>query len=205
MKKQIKINLGCGILLSGGFINVDKAFTLDDIKAKAGPFREAKIEEGATFVQADMCDLPFKDNYADYIETIDAIEHIPFRLVPLAFKEMYRVLKPKAKLALATVDFNELARLWMTEVANKPFNFEKYFDIMEVIYGNQIGGDAECHKTAFNTDYMQIQLVAAGFKKKNIKMIIYPTNCSNHPPFLSQKWPEGAVMRTTMIYVEATK
>ena len=68
MKKQIKLNLGCGIRLVKGFINVDKAFTLEDIKAQAGPFRQAVCEKGAKFVQADMCNLPFEDNFADYIE-----------------------------------------------------------------------------------------------------------------------------------------
>lgn len=209
MKKQIKLNLGCGVYFVKDFINVDKAFERkqleEGIKTKDGLFMNAKIDKGAEFVRADMTSLPFKDNYADYIETIDAIEHVEFRKVAEAFSEMYRVLKPKGKLVLATTDFNELARLWHETISGQPFDFQRYINLMEVIYGNQIGGDAESHKTAFNVDFLTILLGYAGFKKEGVKITIYPTGTTSHPPIQTQKWPKNAMMRTSMILVEAIK
>jgi len=203
--KKIKLNLGCGTCLVKGFINVDKAFSFKEVKSKKGLFGRAHVEKGAEFVQADMLNLPFKDNYADYIETVDAIEHIPFRQVPLAFNEIYRVLKKGGKLVLMTTDFNELARLWSTEITNQPFDWVKYHDLMEVIYGNQIGGDAEVHKTAFNIDYLALHLQSAGFEKEKILYTIFPTSSNHRPNLQTQTWPDPACVRTTMIYVEAIK
>ena len=209
MKKEIKLNLGCGVHLVKDFINVDIAFDLKDleegIRTKQGLYANAVIDEGAKFVRASMVQLPFPDNYADYIESLDSIEHVGFRDISVAIQEMYRVLKPKGKLVLMTVDFNELARLWMNDIVDKPYDANKYINLMQVIYGNQIGGSEECHKTLFNVDFLTHLLVYADFKKENIKIKIYPTGNTELPPFKTQKWDEGHFMRTSMIYLEAIK
>ncbi len=211
MKKSIQLNLGSGIHLIKNFINIDIAFDLKDleegIRTKSGTYANAIIDKGAKFVRASISSLPFKDNYADYIEALDSIEHVSFRQIGTAFNEIYRVLKPGGKLAMITTDFNELARLWVRDVADKPFNFKVYLNLMEVIYGHQIGGDGETHRTPFTVDFMKELLLVSGFQKKNIKIFVYPTGTKATPIFKTQTrpWSEDAVMRTTMIHVEAIK
>ena len=86
--KKIKLNLGCGVHLFGEpFINVDKYFTLEDLKTQKGFYANVIMEKGAKFVQADLLKLPFKNNYADYIICLDVIEHMRIRDVVPAIKK----------------------------------------------------------------------------------------------------------------------
>lgn len=208
-KNEIKLNLGSGIHLIEGFINVDISFDLKDleegIRRNSGTYANAVIDKGAKFVRGSIAELPFKDNYADYIEAIDSIEHVSFRQIGTAFNELYRVLKPRGTLVMMTTDFNELAALWTKDIAGKPFDFSKYLNLMEVIYGHQIGGEGETHKTPFNLDFMTQLLLVSGFQKKNIEIFMYPTGTTASPVFQTQPWPKGHVARTTMIHVIAKK
>ena len=182
-KKEIWLNLGCGVSLADNFINVDNFMSLKDLKegarTKKGMFCNARIPKGAKFVKGDMCALPFEDNYADYIECNDAIEHMPQTSVHTALTEMYRVLKPGGKLGLSTTNFDELARLWTQDVTGNPLNtpkdFEKYQTLANVIYGHQ-ASLGEYHKVPFNPYLIGYHLQSAGFKLENITITIHPTN-----------------------------
>jgi predicted SAM-dependent methyltransferase len=209
-KKKVKLNLGCGITVVGdGFINVDKFYTLKQLKEAKGTFRDAKVARGAKYVQADMLDLPFKDNYADYIETIDVIEHISFRFILKAFMEMYRVLKPGGKLCAVTANFDALARMWTDGIEgmvldNQP-NFDKFYNLMEVIYGNQAYG-GEFHTTPFNPQFSTLLLKQAGFDLTKVKIIIYPIGSDAiGKKIKTQKWGKGCGVRTETILIEAIK
>lgn len=212
IKKPIQINLGSGIHLSAGFINVDNFFDRKDleegIRTKDGLYRNAIIDKGAEFVRADICDLPFKDNFADYIETIDTIEHIGFWSVNKALAEMYRVLKPGGKLSLMTTNFDELARLWTLEVANKPLEdnevLKRYSILMAVIYGNQ-AGPGEYHRVPFNPYSLAYWLKEAGFDPKKFSITIYPSSSTKWPPIKTHALPEGTSILTEMLWVDAIK
>lgn len=212
MKNKIQLNLGCGVYLVKNFINIDKFYTLKQIKSKKGKFKYSIIEKGTKYIQADICDLPFKDNYADYIESIDAVEHIPFSNILLAFKEMYRVLKPGCTLCFATTNFDEIAKNWTNRVANKPFDNDRvmkdYLDLIEIIYGNQTA-EGEFHVVPFNPYFLGFLLKNAGFKNSNIKMRIYPTGtkCASRKILKTSRYfgSTPVVMRTEMIVVQAKK
>lgn len=210
--KKVQLNLGCGVYLVKDFINVDKFYTLKQIKSKKGKFKNSVIEEGSKYVQADICKLPFKNDYADYIESIDAVEHIPFFKIIPAFKEMYRVLKPGCTLCFATTNFDEIAKNWTNRVAGKPFNSEKvmkdYLDLMEIIYGNQTA-KGEFHLIPFNPYFLSFILTQSGFKLSNIKMRVYPTGtkCASRRILKTSRYfgSTPVVMRTEMIVVQAKK
>jgi SAM-dependent methyltransferase len=212
-KEKIRLNIGCGINLVGGFINVDDFFTLEDletgVRTRSGMFREANIPKGAKFVKANVKNLPFEDNYADYIETSDMIEHLPYREVFGALKEMHRVLKPGGEIRIETVNFDEIARLWVRDVANYSGQLDfsdpncSFYDLREVVYGNQIG-EGQFHKSAFNPFFMGKMMKDAGFKK--IVMEIYPTGSPIQPKMLTQsKWAPGATCRVEEFIAIATK
>lgn len=69
-----KLNLGSGDSRFDGFISVDKY-------------------DKAADVQADICELPYKNNSVDEIVAYQVIEHIPYNKTDDMFAEMYRVLK----------------------------------------------------------------------------------------------------------------
>jgi len=206
---KIQLNLGCGISLKKKFINVDNFYDFKDIKSKKGYFINATVEPGAKYVKGDMLSLPFKDNYADYIETVDAIEHISFRFVLKAFQEMFRVLKPKGKLVVVTTNFNQLAELWTQTIARMPLNgqedVERYKNLMEVFYGNQVW-DGEFHKTPFNPQFLNLMMVTAGFDPKKVKIFVYPMGNSDiRKKIKTQVWEKNAVCRTEMLLAEGIK
>lgn len=215
MKKPIQINLGCGISLVKDFINVDKF--MDKDKLKAGLYgginsltgEELVVDSSCKFVQADMCELPFKDNYADYIESVDAVEHLPCHRVLLAFKEMYRVLKPGGKLVIITTDFDNLAKLWVKVIAGKPFDektIDNFTNLMEVIYGNQ-QHEGEYHTVPMNPHFLGYLLMHAGFEHKKIDMRIFPMG----GPVPGRKFQKtlkilkGGSARTDVLWARATK
>lgn len=212
--KEIWLNLGCGISLSDGFINVDNFYDLKDLKkgqkTKKGFFQNARVTKETKFVKADICALPFKDNYADYIECNDVIEHMPMNKVLTALREMYRVLKPGHKLGLMTTNFDELARLWTQEIEGNKLDTEedwnRMFVLSQVIYGNQ-AWEGEYHKTAFNPFIIGYYLKGAGFDIKNINITIHPTGTPYNIPHKAYGHLtfEGMAVLTEMMWVEATK
>lgn len=209
--KKIQLNLGCGIMVAKDFINVDKFYTLKQLKAKKGRLKYAVVEKGSKYVKADMCKLPFHDNYADYIETIDTIEHISFRQILQPFMEMYRVLKPGGVLHLVTTNFDNLASLWTKKIAGKPLTedrMKEYLNLMEIIYGNQVS-EGEAHMTPMNPYFLGYLMQKAGFKEKNIKMTVYPmgTQGPGDKILKTSRWNHKVLpaMRSDMILVQAKK
>lgn len=165
MKKQIKLNLGCGIVLHKGWVNVDNFFTLEDLidgaKTKKGLWRFAEIPKGAEFVQGDIHKLPFPDNYADYALLDNVIEHVPYREVPGVLAEIRRVLKPGGTLKVITPDMDALVLQWL-KVSLLPFDYERYIETLRPIVGGQeqVG---EFHQCLFTLDSLNYSLALAGF------------------------------------------
>ena len=207
MKKQkVKLNIGCGIRVVPGFINVDKMFTLEQLTNKEGPFKNSAMQDGVQYVQADARELPFDNSYADYIESVDMIEHIPMRDTKQVLSEMYRVLKKKGEIRIMTTNFDELAKLWTEFVDGKDIDFtdpnNQFFNLAEVIYGNQHHG-GEYHVAPFNPRYMHALLKYVGFT--DIVINIFPTGCSDSPNMETAPWGEGLVARTEMMVAYARK
>lgn len=196
----MKLNLGCGVQLLKGFTNVDNSFDLKDLKKKKGIFKHAVIQPGSKFVRADMTKLPFKDGSVDYIECLDAIEHIPFRDVELAIKEMHRVLKKGGVAYILTTDFDDIARQWVDYITGKDFHPQNWFNLMNIIYGNQVH-EGEFHRSAFNPVYFNGLLQACGFK--DFTMTAFPRG-SLPPTFKGAKWPKRPI-GTALLAVEAFK
>jgi len=215
-KWEIWLNLGSGVGLAEGFINVDNFFTLEDLKegvrTKKGAFKNARITKDTEFVKADICNMPFPDNYADYIECNDVIEHQPINNVHKFLKEIYRVLKPGCKVGLSTTNFDELARLWTLNITGNKMERQQDWDrlstLQQIIYGNQ-AGPGEFHTVPFNPFLLGFYFQRSGFDLKNITINVYPTGTPYLAPqraydHVRTDW-ENVVVKTEQLWVEAIK
>jgi predicted SAM-dependent methyltransferase len=167
--KPIQLNLGCGIGLKKEYINVDKFYTLDEIKANP----QGVIEEGAEYIQADIMHLPFEDNYADVAEMHQVIEHFGMvDTIPL-LKECHRVLKPGGLLRISCPSFNGLCCDWIAaQVRATDFDPADYFFHNQEFYGIQTQ-DGEHHKCAITPKYLAYCLNQAGFHT-DVAVLLFP-------------------------------
>lgn len=171
--KKINLNLGCGIWLRKDFINVDNYIDFELLLKKGGPYKHAKLEKGAKWVKADIKNMPFPDNYADYVELMNTIEHFPMHRVIDYLKEIHRVMKKGAKLLILTNSFTGSAIDWLQMITQGTFDPEQYRNVAEVIYGNQYGdSEGEVHRCPFTQTFMNYVLNGAGFMKG--EMFILP-------------------------------
>lgn len=88
----MKLNLGCGLDLKDGYVNVD--------------FREIP---GTTRVDLSKMPWPWKDNDVDEILMLDFLEHFPYRKTSSILEEAWRVLKPGMPLIVQVPSFEECA------------------------------------------------------------------------------------------------
>lgn len=160
---MIKLNLGSSLWLHAGYVNVDKYYTLEFIKNHP----QARIEEGAEYVQADILTLPFSDNYADEVELHQVIEHFSIDEVIAALKEIHRVMKPGAILNISAPSFNGLCANWVKkELQRVSFDFTEFSYLAQEFYGCQ-AADGEFHKCPITRDFLGYALGQAGFKEGN--------------------------------------
>ncbi len=66
--------------------------------------KEKKID--AEFFVADLTKLPFEDNFFDYAISISALHCLNLSEHKKAISELYRVIKPKAKVLIGVWNFN---------------------------------------------------------------------------------------------------
>jgi len=190
------LNLGCGIELQKDFINVD-LYDLKDLKAKKGALCKAKVR--GEYVQADVRKLPFKDNYADYIMASEILEHIPLKDLNNTIREWVRVLKKGGRMVITVPDFDEVAREWV-EMSQNPFDPERYGELAQVIYGNQIT-PGEFHTSPLNVAFIQSSL---GKLVKDGKITTYKrgTPTINYPGKPAKK---GYAYRNGVLHIDCIK
>lgn len=175
---MVKLNLGCGIWLHKGYINVDKFYDYEDMVAKKPPYQQAIVEKGAKYVKADILHLPFKDDYADWVEMHQVMEHFSWQEAIAAMKEINRVMKPGATLLVSTPNFNGLIVDWLKDTVNNlgnKFDLEKFVYRAQEFYGNQLAA-GESHRCPITPDFVRFCLGAGGFTTGT--MWVFPRDIS---------------------------
>lgn len=192
--KPTKINLGCGIKLQPGFINVD-LYDLKALKEAKGVLKNAKVR--GKYVKADVRNLPFKDNYADYIIASEILEHMPLKDLNNTLREWIRVLKKGGKMIITVPDFNQVALDWI----KTPFNPETYGDMAQVIYGSQVA-DGEFHYSPLTPAFFEYYLSRMNLTDGKIQMFPSGTPTIDYDGKPAEK---GYAYRNGVIHVEIIK
>jgi ubiquinone/menaquinone biosynthesis C-methylase UbiE len=136
-KNEKRLNLGSGKVLLKGFINVDIGYDFPD----------------KNFVKADVRELPFKDNYADYILARQVLEHITFLNVPNTLNEWFRVLKPGGRMIITCPNFNLMAKDWL----ETEFDINSFYEMTQGLYGHQLT-DFEIHRSPITPELLKFYL-----------------------------------------------
>lgn len=182
-----KLNLGCGANILPGWINVDN-YKLPKSKNK-------------DFVQADIRNLPFKDNFADYIIMDQVLEHFGFKEIPAVLFEVRRVLKKGGKCVIIVPDFADAARQWLTIDHNNHFDPYVFHYLSEVIYGNQMH-EGEYHKTAMSAGFLNYVCNMVGLT--NTTFTIHPAG-GKIPNIDGVRYSDDARLRNAQIVAEIIK
>lgn len=135
---KIYIHLGCGLINSPGFINVD-FFPFSHIHYVS------HIEDLSVF----------SNKYADLIYACHVFEHMSHRSLTKVLKEWYRVLKDGGILRLSVPDFDKIIDIYLTEGKD-----------IQSITGPLMGGQNyfySYHKSIFNDKYLRQLLLQVGF------------------------------------------
>ena len=196
---MIKLNLGCGIWIKKGYITVD-LYNPDDLKNKVGSLKNCVWEKGAKYIQANIKQLPFPDNYADVVQLFEVIEHIPYSQVIYVLKEINRVMKKGGKLLITAPCMDGLIKDWLNIMTAK-FKYENYEEVMQTMYGGQTSF-GEFHNGAINPQLMNYYFVKSGFTQG--KMEIIP-KYSPLKAFGSSKWVKGTLARNETLLAEVIK
>lgn len=120
-------------------------------------------------VVAPMHDLPFADGAIDAVFTAHTLEHIEPRQVPVALRELARVLRSKGVVVIQVPDLQAAAR----EIAEGRGGDVAYvapcgpitpFDMVFGHSGMTEGNPFMAHRCGFTIDTLHGLLAAAGFK-----------------------------------------
>jgi len=136
--QPILLNLGCGLDVREGFINIDL------------------FSDNPNVVKMDIRKLNFPDNYADLILASDILEHFSHRQTSMILAEWSRVLKPNATIII---------RCPSLKLQVKAYSENKWnADIASyMIFGGQTNpGDYHC--IAFDETSIKQHLEKAGLK-----------------------------------------
>lgn len=193
MGKDVKLNLGCGVKLKEGFINVDR-YELEELEKAEGVLHDAEVK--GRYIKADVRNLPFKDNWADYILATEILEHIPLADLKKTLTEWARVLKKGGRMIITCPDFNALAKQWL----ETPFSPEAYGDMAQGIYGNQLA-PGEFHQSPITPEIMQFYLAQLGLEGK---IHIVP-RLSPERSYPGKPGSKDRVYRFGEIHVDCTK
>ena len=170
--RQLKINLGCGLAVAKGWINVDGSLNAlvstwpkpvhkifySVSGANRYYSREAycSLLEEHLFVHHDLSyGIPFPEESADFVYTSHFLEHLHKVHAMKLLNESYRVLKPGGTIRICVPDL--ACALTLYSAGQKEKMLENYFFIEDN------GNNFASHKYMYDFDLLRMKLAGAGF------------------------------------------
>jgi len=140
----MRLQLGCGNQIFENYINVDY-----------------KQLYGVN-VQADVRQLPFKDNSIELIETYHTFEHIPRQEVASTLNGWYKVLKPNGILIIEIPDFNQNCRDYLDAIERE--DWDEATMQLAYVYGGDTSASEDAHRWGYSLLSLAGFLYRAGFR-----------------------------------------
>ena len=136
---KVILDFGCG---TGNFAYAINKLTAADIYGvePSDGMREKALSKGLDARRGDHTDIPFDDNFFDFIYMTDVIHYVPD--LKQMFFEFYRVLKSDGLICILTESHGQLeTRFWVkhfpTTVATEK---KRYPDIPDIIFAAKTAG-----------------------------------------------------------------
>jgi SAM-dependent methyltransferase len=150
----VKLNLGCGLDVRDGYINIDvrkvhpKILVLDLEKELLRPFPDSSAEE---------------------IIAKDFIEHLSWRVVEDFLRDCYRVLKGGGRMYIQVPDLEAIARKVILDPSFRFGDLEGWKAISYWVYGSGDYGEPSFHKAGFTIPTLKRLLESIGFVVEDIR------------------------------------
>lgn len=172
-EQPVKVNLGCGLAVAKGWINIDGSLNALIANLPKLSHRLAYKLSGANryYTQADYCNLlesnrfvhhdlaagiPLKDSVADYTYTSHFVEHLFRHDAKHMLNEMYRVLKPGGVTRISVPDLEFAVGLYA--LGKKERMLTQYFFVEDE------DSNYSRHKYMYDFPMMEALLRYAGFR-----------------------------------------
>lgn len=154
---KIYLNLGCGSNKLKEYINID-------IEASCNP---DLIHDFTKDV------LPYENDSIDGVAMFHTIEHISKSKRPFVLAEIWRVLKPKAKLLMSYPEFLKCVNNWVNNASGQKDFWEA------TIYGRQLY-PSDHHITIIHSQDLKQELYSYGFEE----IYAVPEKCETYNTIL---------------------
>ena len=172
VNRSIKINLGCGLAVAKGWLNIDGSLNAmvaswPDIAHKilyrfSGANRYYSLSEYSRlldeneFIHHDLAyGIPFGDNTVDFVYSSHFLEHLFRKDALILLKESYRVLKPGGIVRVCVPDLQYAVSLYNS--GNAEQMLEKYFFV------DDLDSFMARHKYMYDFELLKKRLIEAGF------------------------------------------
>jgi ubiquinone/menaquinone biosynthesis C-methylase UbiE len=153
MKPTVKLNLGCGLDIRDGYINID--------------IRKVHPKILVLDLEKELL-KPFPDNSAEEIIAKDFIEHLSWRAVEAFLKDCYRVLKSGGRMYIQVPDLEAIAKKVILDPNFKYGELEGWKAISFWVYGAQ-DYETNLHKSGFTIPTLKKLLESIGFVVERIE------------------------------------
>jgi predicted SAM-dependent methyltransferase len=175
-RQQVKINIGCGLAVAPGWVNIDGSFNALVaalprflhllVYRFSGARRYYKRSEYCRllgehfFIHHDLSyGLPLADGVADFVYSSHFLEHLFQKDAEYLLKEMYRVLKPGGTLRISVPDLKYAIALYQS--GDKEKMLTSYFFVEDD------GSYYARHKFMYDFEMLAEVLRNIGFKEVN--------------------------------------
>jgi predicted SAM-dependent methyltransferase len=153
----MKLNIGCGLNILDGYVNVDKIKTTPDTVVK------------------DILNLDYPDDSAEEIYVRHVIEHFFEADIKTLLKSCHRMLQPGGKLVIETPDFERIVEAWTKGILSKEL-------LNKVLFGFAASANTRerelhmMHKFVFDEALLASFLVEQGFTVESVEKGVRPSD-----------------------------
>lgn len=147
----MKVNLGCGRDKRPGYVNVD-------VRPDVEPDLVWNLEK---------LPLPFQDNSVEEVLMKDVLEHVSWRRVEELLRDVYRIMRPGARLYVQVPDLEAIARKVILDPGFCYGDLCGWKAISYWVYGAQDYPE-NTHKSGFTIPTLRNLLESIGFVVESI-------------------------------------